>query len=216
MTTYAPVPAYAEHNLHPRALLLIAGAHAALLAAVIMAKPELVTHWIPNPTTVTLIPQPKEPPENPPPPQPSPRQPSSIDHPKIEAPIPQPSQPEVESTPLPIPDLDPIPVDPGPATTKLPPQPVRAGPRFITPDYDVKPPYPQSKLRDGQEAVLRLRLSIDARGRVTAVEPVGSADPVFLAAARRHLIAHWRYKPATEDGRPVATSTVISLTFRLE
>jgi protein TonB len=50
---------------------------------------------------------------------------------------------------------------------------------------------------------------------VTGVEAVGAADPVFLAAARRHLIAHWRYRPATEDGRPVATSTVITLRFEL-
>ena len=51
--------------------------------------------------------------------------------------------------------------------------------------------------------MLKLRLSIDHRGRVVAVEPVGRADRAFLAAARRHLIAKWRYKPATEDGRAV-------------
>ena len=39
-----------------------------------------------------------------------------------------------------------------------------------------------------EEASLRLALTIDARGRVTAVEPVGAADPTFLAAARRHIL----------------------------
>ena len=53
--------------------------------------------------------------------------------------------------------------------------------------------------------MLRLKLTIDPRGRVIAVDPVGKADPAFLAAARRHLIAHWRYKPATEDGRAIAS-----------
>ena len=67
-----------------------------------------------------------------------------------------------------------------------------------------------------EEASLRLRLSIDARGRVVAVEPVGSADRAFLAAARRHLLAHWRYQPATEDGRAVASTTVITLRFELD
>ena len=51
--------------------------------------------------------------------------------------------------------------------------------------------------------MLRLRLSIDERGRVVSVEPVGRADRSFLDAARKHLIANWRYKPATEDGKAI-------------
>jgi len=64
--------------------------------------------------------------------------------------------------------------------------------------------------------VLRLRLTIDERGRVIAVEPVGRADKVFLEAARRHLLAHWRYRPASEGGRAVTSSTVITLRFQLD
>jgi protein TonB len=64
--------------------------------------------------------------------------------------------------------------------------------------------------------LLRLRLTIDERGRVVAVEPVGKSDRVFLEAARRYLVAHWRYRPASEDGRAVATSIVIALRFQLD
>ena len=35
-----------------------------------------------------------------------------------------------------------------------------------------------------------------------AVEPVGHADPPSSTAARRYILGHWRYQPATEDGRP--------------
>jgi protein TonB len=80
----------------------------------------------------------------------------------------------------------------------------------------MRPPYPPSKIRSEEEALLTLRLSIDPRGRVVAVEPLGRTDPAFLAAARRHLIAHWRYSPATEDGRAIASSTVITLRFQLD
>jgi protein TonB len=80
----------------------------------------------------------------------------------------------------------------------------------------VRPPYPPSKVEREEEAALQLRLSIDERGRVVAVDPVGRADPVFLEAARRHLLAKWRYQPATEGGRPVPSSTVITLKFELE
>ena len=43
-----------------------------------------------------------------------------------------------------------------------------------------------------------------------------TVDPSFLAAARKHLLAHWRYAPATEDGRAIASSTVITLRFELQ
>lgn len=211
MSVYAPVPAFVDGKRHPRALILIVAAHAAALAAVMMTKSDIVRPIF-RPTTVTLIPDQKPPPENPPPPQPEQHR-SAIDHPTSVVPIPQPT---IDL--IPVPKIDPVPaIDPRPPVNIAPPaEPVRTGPRFLTPASDVKPPYPQSKLRLAEETVLRLKLSIDEHGRVTAVDPVGAADPVFLAAARRHLIVHWRYRPATEDGRAVATSTVITLRFQLD
>ena len=212
MTVYAPVPAYADRKRHPRALFFILAGHAALIAAVMTAKMDLPLPFVPTPTTVKLIPEPQVPPENPPPQPKQDSRSSRIDQLPRVVPVPQPRFPVIDDLPLPLPH-------PGPSITQDPPPlraPVRSGPRFITPDSLLKPPYPQQKLRLEEEAVLRLRLSIDDRGRVTAVEPVGRADPIFLAAARRHLLAHWRYKPASEDGRPVASSTVITLRFQLD
>jgi protein TonB len=215
MSVYAPVPAYFERKRDSRALFLIVIGHAALLAAVMTAKMSLPPRFIPAITHVKLIPLPAQPPPNPPP---QPKQHETSVHPVQQVfPIPQPTQPQVDLTPLPIPNPTAgAVIDPELGNTVTPAEPVRVGPRFATPQSDVKPPYPPSKLRDGAEAVLRLRLSIDDRGHVVAVDPVGAADPVFLAAARKHLIAHWRYRPATEDGRAVATSTVINLRFELE
>lgn len=98
------------------------------------------------------------------------------------------------------------------------PRPVGAnsGPQLLTPASELKPPYPPSKLLNEEEAVLHLRLTIDGNGRVVAVDPLGRNDPVFLEAARRYLIAHWRYKPALESGQAVASSTTITLQFRLD
>jgi periplasmic protein TonB len=160
----------------------------------------------------------------PPPPDPQPPQPE---------PAPQPSFMERPVTVIDVPSIAPDSLDKGPPIapwnppvigggpplptvnpTKAPP--VRVAAIFRTPDSALRPPYPASKLRLEEEATLKLRLSIDTRGRVTAVEPVGAADPQFLAAARRHIIRAWRYKPATEDGAAVVSSTVITLSFRLE
>ena len=214
MTTYAPVAPYADRSRHPRALVLIVAGHAALIAAVMMAKMDAVRPFIPTITKIDLIDETKPPPENPPPPQPRQTQ-QRIDQPIQVVQIPQPIS---DASPIQLPPiLNPGPViDPGPAQVNPPADPVRVGPRFATPEYDVKPPYPQSKLRSQEEAVLQLRLTIDARGRVTAVDPVGTADPVFLAAARKHILTHWRYRAATEDGRSVTSSTVITLRFQLD
>ena len=216
MPVYAPVPAFAVRKRHPRALLVIVGIHAAALAAVMTARMDLPLPFDPTVTKVKLVPEQKPPPENPPPRPRQERPAPRIDQLPRLVPLPQPDLPAIDMAPRPMPLPGPI-VEPGAGADPAPlPEPVRTGPRFRTPDHLLKPPYPQQKIRLDEEAVLRLRLGIDARGRVTSVEPVGDADPVFLAAARRHLVAHWRYRPATEDGRPVASTTVITLTFKLE
>jgi len=133
---------------------------------------------------------------------------------------------------VPLPRPDPVPLEPGTGdpgvaiggsgangVPQFPTQliaPVRHEASLMTRPDDLKPPYPESKILSGEEATLHLRLTISESGRVTAVDPVGAADRVFLEAARRHLIAHWRYRPATEDGRPIASSVVISLRFLLD
>ena len=202
----------------PSTLLFIIGAHVTALAVVMSMKMDLPARiWDENPEVVMVPIKP------PPPPDPVPAKPrtapSQIDQPQTIIPTkPQDSQPvdnrptdKVEFTELVGPKLPELP----PLSQKIV-EPVRTGPRLATPADLLRPPYPQSKLESQQEASLRLKLSIDERGRVVAVDPVGPADSAFLNAARKHLLARWRYQPATVDGRPQASTTVITLRFELE
>ena len=226
--------AYAAHRrqqrkLSPTALTLIVGAHAVALALLISAKMEVSGPPPVSKTTVRHIPLPPEPVPPPPPPklEPAPRtpapQPSNLTQPKplIDTPTAAPTIDLGPPTTTIVPDIGPAletPLRPLPPVLD-PPKPtptVRVAAGFNTPADLLRPPYPEGKRQGEEEATLRLRLSIDARGRVTAVEPVGQADPEFLASARRHLVRHWRYRPATENGRPVATTLVITLRFQLE
>ena len=97
----------------------------------------------------------------------------------------------------------------------LPPNPVKSAPRLLTSGADLKPPYPAMKLLNEEEGAVTVKLTIDDTGHVVAVDPVGRADPAFLASARKHLIAHWRFKPASEDGRAISSTTVVTLHFEL-
>ena len=212
MLAYAPRPE--RRRLHPTTLALIVGAHAVAILAVMSAKMEVTRNRQPPTIVETIklppVPEPKATPE------PPASQPAS---PAWTAP-----QPLIQPLPLPGPAIEPLPPpDPGPlvgnGAEPVPPPPrplIRTGPRFATPDSDIRPPYPESKRAMDEEAVLRLRLSIDERGRVVAVEPVGKADPAFLAAARRHILRAWRYQPAMEGDRAMASSTVITLKFELD
>ncbi|MEO6581595.1 MAG: energy transducer TonB [Sphingomicrobium sp.] len=205
----------AERHSSPRTLLLIAAAHIALIAAVMSARLDLPQRVFPKPIIVTSIAIPQPPPPEPVAQKTQTETKSIIAQTPTIVPLPKPANDDPDKILIPpnsggeaiglLPRGDPLPIL----------DPVRVGPRFATPPSQVRPPYPPSKLDREEEAVLRLKLTIDAGGRVIAVNPVGKADPAFLAAARRHLIAHWRYRPATEDGRAIASVTVITLRFEL-
>lgn len=202
----------------PHAMLAIIVAHISLIAAVMSAKMELPQRIFHPPTIVEAIPLPKPPPEQIKKTVPPKTEPSRIDRFPPPVALPLPDRSPVDAIPVPLPSIDAV-----PDVTSLPkgdPLPkaslIRIGPRFATSPADLRPPYPPSKIASEEEAVLKLRLTIDERGRVIAVDPVGSADPAFLQAARRHLIAKWRYVPASEDGKPIASSTLITLRFELD
>ena len=213
-------PAVATRQSSPNVLLIVIAAHVALVAVVMSAKMDLPAKIRNAPLVIDLIPVPAPPPEQPiaqPTPQPR-AQPLPFDHPAPRVPTP----PVSDSHP----DAGTIPPKPGPvagsggvelpALPPITPAPVRRDARLLTPPSELRPPYPPSKLVSGEEAVLSLKLTIDDRGRVIAVDPVGRADRVFLDAARRYLIARWRYQPASEDGRSVASSITVTLRFELD
>ncbi len=211
MLAYAP--RRERRRLQPSALALILGGHALAILAVMSARMEVTRDREP-PIIVDTIPLQPDP--KPVEAEPRAAQPSND---ALTAPTPL-----IEPLPLPglVVEPAPIPRDPGPLIGNgMGPAPVpqplaRAGPRFATPEALVRPPYPEAKRRQEEEATLKLRLSIDARGRVVAVDPVGKADPAFLAAARRHILKAWRYTPALEGDQAIASSTIVTLRFELD
>ena len=217
-------PVVAQRGSSPHALLAIIAGHVAVVALVMSMRMDLPQRIKDSPLVVDLLqeddpPPPRQP--QTPPKEPAQPQRSVIDQAVPLVPTPAPRPDIAPSAAAEVPTFDDL---VGPAIEPLPPRadppaspvPAPTTARLLTPASDLRPPYPMSKLASGEEAVLRLRLAIDERGRVVGVDPVGRADRAFLDAARRHLIARWRYQPATEAGRPIASSTVITLRFQLE
>lgn len=220
MLAYAANTRPAGRAGSPKALTLILASHAVLIAAVMTAKMELGPINPFERTDVVNVPI------DPPPPEPIPEADPQPQQPITQGTFIRPERPiVVMDAPIPSTAFDQGQLDDivsvigsGPTSIPFDPPkaPVRIAARFVTPDSALKPPYPLDKRRAEEEATLRLRLSIDTRGRVVAVEPVGPAEPSFLEAARRHIVRAWRYKPAMEDGVAIPSTTVINLSFRLE
>jgi len=103
--------------------------------------------------------------------------------------------------------------DAGPASPAQPPVLVAA--EAITPTHTI-PPYPPIAVRLNQTGNVELKLQIDEYGNVTeaAVEKSSGYESLDNAAIA-WVVAHWRYEPATRDGKPIASTMNAKVTFRL-
>jgi protein TonB len=100
---------------------------------------------------------------------------------------------------------------------EAPPPPVRRGaeldPRFAS---AVQPQYPIAEQRAGRGGTVVIRVTIGPDGRVRAAERMSATSDAFWAAAERQALTRWRFRPATVDGRPVESSRVMTIHFRIE
>jgi protein TonB len=103
---------------------------------------------------------------------------------------------------------------PGPEIIVDPPKPlpVRTTAQLAARDA-AQPPYPRSLQADGIEGVAIVRVLVGTDGRVRAVESVRADDPLFFEATRDQALRKWRFKPATEDGRPIESWREMTVRF---
>jgi TonB family protein len=102
-----------------------------------------------------------------------------------------------------------------PAATAAPaavPKSLPAGKTAAVPTVKVVPKYPSLGVRGSVSGSVILELSIDGDGMVVKSTPI-SGNPLFYNAAIE-TANQWRFKPATADGKSVASRTRITLNFR--
>ena len=210
-----------EKRRSPASLAAVIGLHAAALGAVMMFG---TYHFVTDKGVVTRtfnvpIPQPPEPVPPPPPSQPNQQaqqQPDTVTATQPVAPvtantiIAPPAQPTTYHQPLP----------PGPQlalnTTPAVPDPVRHA-AMVDPNYRdaLQPPYPRDMETAGRDGSVRVRITIGTDGRVTAIEQLSATDASFWRVTERQARGRWRFRPATVDGRPVVSTMVMTVTFRI-
>lgn len=211
----------AQKPRSPTSMIVIIAAHAAVLTALALSKMEVTTEVFPI-FKARNIPLDRPPPENPPEAKEKAKLPpeTKIDYVPPSVPsLPNDTQVALDQQPN-VQFFDPGPsgetdtaADP-PKPLPLP-DPIRIAARMDS-RSELQPPYPASEQRMGEEGTVVVRLTIGADGRVKAVERVSAASDAFWRATERHALRHWRFKPATVDGRPVESRQTVTVHFRMD
>lgn len=84
--------------------------------------------------------------------------------------------------------------------------------------YALAPPpaYPREALRAGQRGTVLLQVLVDTDGKPLRVEVAQSSGHRSLdRAAQRHVLTHWSFHPALQDGRPVQAIGLVPVAFAL-
>lgn len=129
-------------------------------------------------------------------------------------------------TPLPSPPVSPLAAAPEsvPAATGSPAASVpleseeAAVPSFVPPRllrYDT-PVYPERARQFRRQAVVELRVVVDARGAVKRAWPIGTPIGLGFEEAARRAALTAQYVPAMREGTPVEAETTLTVVFRLD
>ncbi len=210
---------YAPSRPKPFSLGAAVAINGGILAALILAPPEVLPPIFSPPIETTNIPIEPEP-------QPDPPKPRDK---LVERTDPEPYVPPrtvdtgVDEGPVVGTSVEP---DPGPPTgtgtgvAVDPPAP--PPPLFVDASIegrhqrDFQPPYPSQEIRAGREGSVAVRVLIGTDGRVKAVEKVRATSDAFFEATRRQALARWRFRAATRGGVPEESWKVMTVRFVLE
>ena len=99
------------------------------------------------------------------------------------------------------------------------PEVADSGHQFVPPKprERLSVPYPELAHLNRTEGVVRVLYSIDETGNVTKAVVVKSSGSIMLdAVVHNYNLLHWKFDPATLDGKPVPSTKEQEFEFRLD
>ena len=196
-------------------LAVIIAFHVLLVAALNSSLSTIVTERVFGPVETTVLEEPEDEPDEPPPPPPV-----------VEVPPPFVPPPEISIADLPAPTNSTA-ISKVTSVKAPPPPPPKAAVRIAAkPDPRLmksgrwKPEMPPSVQREAKKAgdlgSTILRCVVNAEGRCDRVDVLqASPIPRLDEAAVKHAMRVWKFTPATEDGKPVASNYDLKITWRV-
>lgn len=204
----------------PAGLATVIGLHAAALGAVMVFGTTTFVKQRDARIDVFNVPIPPPPPVVTPPP-PRSNTPQQVSTPTVVPPVVPPIAPPIVApvTPPTVyqPPLTPPvqrPVEVANLSPVIPP--VRRTAQ-VDPNYRdaLQPPYPRIEEVNQREGRVQVRITIGTNGRVIAIDRLSATTEGFWQVTQRQALNRWRFRPATVDGRPVESTMVFTVTFRL-
>jgi len=207
---------------HPTGLIIVVVMHFLLAYALVsgLAK-KVVDKVMVTETKVVEAPPPPPPPppkDLPPPPKNLPPPPVYVPPPPVDVPPPPPA-PTVAATTVPPPPAVERHVEATAPAAAPGPAPVARAAVINANDPGCRPEYPAAALRAGASGVSRIRFTVDASGKVTAAEVVGSSGPTrehrLLDNAAKSALASCPIKVGTDaEGHPIGTQVEVLYTWK--
>jgi protein TonB len=118
----------------------------------------------------------------------------------------------VDLPPPPITNTTTKAVPPAPVRAPAPPAPTKLAVTFAP---DVRDYYPDSARRDGQEGRVQVKICISTGGKVESAEVANSSGFPSLDEAAMKVGRAMRFKPPTQEGKPVSACTMLPVKFEL-
>ena len=209
---------------HPTGLIIVVIMHVLLAYALVsgLAKKVVDKVMVTETKLVEAPPPPPPPPKDlPPPPKNLPPPPVYVPPPPVDVP-PPPVQQQIQTTsvmppPAPEPRLSPPAPPAPPAPTGITATPARINAN----DPACKPDYPPAASRASATGTTHMRFQVDANGKVTSAEVIGSSGPTrehrLLDNAAKSALATCPFTPGhDENGKPVGTSVNADYVWKLE
>jgi protein TonB len=141
--------------------------------------------------------------------------------PPAAAATPPPSAPIITITETPLAPIAPPPVAATAPSPVAPSQTQAAAPVLTRPEAIAGthslPPYPPESKRMGESGKTLMKVTISPQGTASECMVITTSGSGRLdAAACNHVATRWRWKPATRDGAPVATTTAVTVVWSLQ
>jgi protein TonB len=155
---------------------------------------------------------------------------ASVEAEKIPPKAPPPPPPDLAKPPPPaaiVPEFSVQQEAPPPSVTtqpKPPPPPpkttaVQAAPTELKPIARTHslPPYPTISQRLGEQGTSQLQVNINTEGSVSDCKIAKSSGSERLDnAACEYVKGHWKWQPPTQEGKPVAATTMVDVVWNLK
>ena len=94
--------------------------------------------------------------------------------------------------------------------------PAMRGDAELTPLVRINPQYPPNLRRMRIEGHVKARLKVDEAGKVETITIIESVPEGRFDRSVRRALKRWKFSPKIEDGKAIAYSGVVTITFKLQ